>query len=263
MFVRIAIAVGLALALAGCGEPSDPPAGDGDPAPRESIDGGWRLVDGRGPDGPIPKGDEIEITLEIDGTTIGGRSACNQYFSDVIRDGERFEVQGVGGTEMGCPGVRMEAEALYVQALSAVKTHRMEGDVLVLSGPEVELLYKEIPPVPTAELIDTEWQLNGLIYGSGPEGTVSSAQPATLMLASDGTLTGTTGCRDLEGRWEDRSGHIAVPELSASGKCPPELREQDGHVVQVIGDGFTVEIDESSMTVTDVLSPNGLMYITE
>jgi len=181
----------------------------------------------------------------------------------VIRDGERFEIQGVGGTEMGCPGRRMEAEGLYVQALSAVKTQRMEGDVLVLSGPQVELLYREIPPVPTAKLADTEWQLSGLVHGSGPDGAVSSAQPAMLLLASDGTLTGTTGCRDLEGRWEERSGHIAVPELAAEGDCPSELRDQDDHVVGVIGDGFTVEIDGNSLTLMDVSSDKGLTYIAE
>jgi len=256
----VLVALVCASLLAGCGEPADPGAPS---APREDIDGGWRLVDGRGPDGPIPQGDEIEITLEIEGTTIGGRSACNQYFADVIRDGERFEIQGVGGTEMGCPGRRMEAEGLYVQALSAVKTQRMEGDVLVLSGPQVELLYREIPPVPTADLVGTEWQLNGLVHGSGPDGAVSSAQPASLLLAPGGKLTGTTGCRELDGRWEERPDHIAVVELAAEGSCLPELRDQDDHVVGVIGDGFTIEIDGGTLTITDGLSDRGLIYIAE
>lgn len=261
--VRSGVAIiGCAMLLAACGEPSEPPASPGAPG-REDIDGGWRLVDGRGPDGPIPKGEQIEITLDIAGTEIGGRSACNQYFAEVRRDGDRFEVDGVGGTEVGCATRVMQAEERYLDALERVRSQRMEGEVLVLSGPQVELLYREIPPVPTAELVGTEWRLNGLVYGRGPEGLVSSAEPATLTLLDDGRLVGSTGCRELEGRWEDRSGVIVVPELSASGRCPAGLREQDDHVVQVIGDEFTVEIEGRSLTVWDGLSPNGLIYVAD
>ncbi len=255
------IALAYALLLAACGQPS--PGGGGDPPAGSDIDGGWRLVDGRGPKGAIPKGDDIDITMEIDGTSARGRSACNQYFAQVRRHEDNFEVDGVGGTEMACGNRLMEAEDRYLDAFRRVTSQRMEGDVLVLSGPRVELLYREIPPVPTAELVGTQWHLNGLVYGRDPEGVVSSAEPATLTLSPDGRLTGTTGCRNLEGRWEDRSGVIAVPELSASGRCPAELEEQDRHVVQVIGDEFTVEIDGRSLTVSDVLSSNGLMYVAD
>lgn len=256
-------AVACALLLAACGQPSEPPSGGADPPAGGDIDGGWRLVDGRGPKGPIPKGERIDITIEIDGTSARGRSACNQYFAEVRRDEDRFEVDGVGGTEMACGSQVMEAEERYLDALHRVDSQRMEGDVLVLSGPQVELLYRQIPPVPTAELVGTKWRLNGLVYGRGPEGLVSSAEPATLTLLSDGKLIGTTGCRKLQGRWEDRSGVIAVPELSASGGCPADLKEQDGHVVQVIGDEFTVVIDGDSLTVSDVLSTNGLIYVAD
>lgn len=256
-------ALACALLLGACGQPSEPASGGADPPAGRDIDGGWRLLDGRGPEGPIPKGEDIEITMDIDGTTVGGRSACNQYFAEVRRDEDTFEVDGVGGTEMACATRVMEAEERYLDAFQRVTSQRMEGEVLVLSGPQVELLYREIPPVPNAELVGAQWELNGLVYGRGPEAIVSSAEPATLTLSSGGRLTGTTGCRKLEGRWEDRSGVIAVPVLSASGRCPADLKEQDGHVVQVIGDEFTVEIDGRSLTVSDVLSTNGLMYVAD
>lgn len=256
-------AIACALLLAACGQPSEAPTGGGSSRARSAIDGGWRLVDGRGPKGPIPKGERIDITIEIDGTSARGRSACNQYFAEVRRDEDRFEVDGVGGTDMACATHVMEAEERYLDALQRVDSQRMEGEVLVLSGLQVELLYREIPPVPTAELVGTKWRLNGLVYGRGPESLVSSAEPATLTLLEDGKLIGTTGCRKLEGRWEDRSGVIAVPDLSASGRCPADLKEQDGHVIQVIGDEFTIEIEGSSLTVSDVLSTNGLLYVAD
>lgn len=257
---RIAAAMLCTLALISCGEPSTPSPGTPEPTEPASIDGGWRLVDGRGPGGEIPKGDDIQITLEVEGSHVGGRSACNQYFAEIAETDSSFSLSGIGSTEMGCEPKLMEAEKLYHQALSQVDSRRMEGDVLVLSGGKSELLYRKIPPQPTADLTDTEWNLEGLIAGAGDEGTVSSVEPATLVLHADGRLTGSTGCRELVGRWEERPSHIATPELGAEGRCPASLRDQDGHVVGVIGDGFVAEIDGRSLTLTDPDGAAGLLY---
>ena len=249
-----------ALTFVACGQPSEPGPGSPEPSEQASIDGGWRLVDGRGPGGEIPKGDEIDITLDVDGTTASGRSACNQYFGEITDTEGAFRFGGLGSTEMACPGPRMEAEALYMEALANVDSRRMEGDVLVLSGGKSELLFRKIPPQPTAELIDTEWRLEGLIAGSGDEASVSSVEPATLVLHADGRLSGSTGCRELAGEWEERPSHIAMRELSAEGDCPAAFRDQDSHVVGVIGDGFVAEIDGSSLTLTDPEGTPGLLY---
>lgn len=259
MVRRGVVVVLCAVVFLACGRPSAPEPG-GDRPEQTSIDGGWRLVDGRGPGGQIPKGDDIRITLDIEGSSLSGRSACNHYFSEIRETSDAFILDGVGGTEMGCEESLMRAEDLYLEALTDVDSRRMEGEVLVLAGAKTELLFKRVPPVPTAELVDTAWRLEGVIQGSGNEATVGSAHPATLMLHGNGRLAGSTGCRELTGRWEERPGHIAVPELSAEGSCAKDLRPQDGQVVQVIGDGFTVEIDGSSLTVSDVLSSAGLIY---
>lgn len=139
------IAIGCVLLLAGCGPASDRATGGDDPRTRADIDGAWRLVDGRGPRAPIPTGEDIEITLELEGASIVGRAACNRYFADAVRSSGRFHVRGVGSTEMACSAALMDAERLYLRALGAVESQRMEGNVLVLFGPQVELLYKERP----------------------------------------------------------------------------------------------------------------------
>lgn len=258
--LRALVALLCALSLIACGQPSDLTPGSPDTSEPASIDGGWRLVDGRGPDGQIPKGEEIDITLDIEGTNASGRSACNQYFGEITHTEEAFRFGGLGSTEMACPGPRMEAESLYMAALAQIDSRRMEGDVLVLSGGKSELLFKKIPPQPTADLTDTEWHLEGLIVGTGDGGSVSSVQPATLVLHADGRLTGSTGCRVLTGKWEEQPSLIAVPELSAEGGCPPALRDQDSHVVGVIGDGFVAEISGGSLTLTDPEGAPGLLY---
>ncbi|MFP5352088.1 MAG: META domain-containing protein [Actinomycetota bacterium] len=261
--VRVLISLLCALSLVSCGQPSEPGPGAQQPSEPSSIEGGWRLVDGRGPGGEIPKGEEIDITLDIEGSNASGRSACNSYFGEITDTGQEFRFGGLGSTEMACPGPRMEAEALYMEALGRVDSRRMEGEVLVLFGDDTELLFKRIPPQPTAQLTDTQWQLEGLISGTGDEATVSSVEPATLVLHADGRLTGSTGCRELVGEWVERPSHIATPELGAEGDCPAALQEQDGHVIGVIGDGFVAEIDGTSLTISDPDGTNGLLYRAE
>src|SRR5687767_11303861 len=208
--VRALLSLVCALSLISCGQPSEPAPGPPQTADPASIDGGWRLVDGRGPEGDIPKGDNSQITLEIEGSQVGGRSACNQYFAEIVETEDSFRLRGIGSTDMGCEPELMDAESRYHRALSEVDSRRMEGEVLVLSGGKSELLFKKIPPQPTADLTDTEWHLEGLIVGSGDEASVSSVEPATLLLHADGRLTGSTGCRELIGKWEERPSNIVT-----------------------------------------------------
>lgn len=44
---------------------------------------------------------------------------------------------------------------------------------MILTGDGTELRFEIVPPIPTAGLIDTRWELRSLIYGTGPEGVVT------------------------------------------------------------------------------------------
>jgi hypothetical protein len=54
---------------------------------------------------------------------------------------------------------------------------------------------------------------------------------------------------------------ILAAELAAEGHCPAGLAEQDGHVVTVLGDGFTVAIEGNQLTLTST-GNLGLVYRT-
>lgn len=62
-------------------------------------------------------------------------------------------------------------------------------------------------------------------------------------------MTGSTGCRELHGEWIEDGDEVLFATFGAEGNCPEELREQDGHVVGVLGDGFTVKIDGDQLTI--------------
>lgn len=241
------IAFVLVLVIAGCGDGEASDQTTDVPRP----DGDWQLVDG------VQTPVDFPITMSIVGTEVLGRAACNSYFGTVIVNGSTVGFGELGATDMGCQQAVMEAEAAFLANLSTVDSFEYRGDRLILKGGGNDLVFDPIQPVPTAELLNTTWVLETLIEGEAA--TSVAGEPATLLLAPDGTLTASTGCRTLTGRWLESGGVVVVPELSADGDCPDELWKQDSLVVTVVGDEFRAEIDGDMLTLTS-MGGDGLVY---
>ncbi len=233
----------VALLLTGCGDTT--PGSGVDPA---TFDGDWQLTSGSvdGTDLDLAAGD---VTLTVDGEQWGGTSACNQYFATATLDGDQVTVGGVGSTEMACDEPRMALEAAYLAGLQRVTTAATDGDTLTLSsGDGVVLEFGPVAPTPTADLVGTTWTLTTLLDGDSASSTVG--EPATLTLADDGTVTGSTGCRTFRGRWEQDGdalsiGPLATPKIG----CSPETRSQDTHVLAVLDGEVAATIDGQSLTL--------------
>lgn len=259
----------LVLSLAGCGQATDP-ASDGE---REGGDrgrdpaGSWVLVAAE-PTIDIPT--DARVTLEVvaegDAWQVGGTAACNSYGGRVVTDGPEWRGVEFFQTEMGCEEPRMAAERAYLEALGTVDAWaRPSADELVLTGPGTELRFAALPPVPTAELTDTTWVLDGLVSGAGPDAAVSStvggAAEATLRLDAAGTLAASTGCRTFDGEWVETGDEVLFttfgqradsPNVATDGTptCDDGVVAQENHVLSVLGDGFRAEIDGARLTLT-------------
>jgi heat shock protein HslJ len=240
----------LLLTIAACGEGEVTPDVSSWPRP----DGDWELVAG------VATVDGYPITMSVNGTEILGRAACNSYGGTIKVNGSAISVGEMGSTAMGCEPAVMAAEAAFLTVLGLAESFEYAEDGLVLSSPQGDLVFREAIPAPTAELVDTTWVLETLIEGE----TASSAggDPAALLLAADGALSGTTGCRTLTGRWLENGGVIVVPELAADGECPDDLWKQDSLVVTVVGDEFRAAVDGDKLTLTS-MGGDGLVYRTE
>lgn len=247
---RNVVLIAAVLLVAACADGE--PTGDTTGSPRP--DGDWQLVDG------VQTPVEYPITMSIVGTEVSGRAACNAYFGAVVINESAVGFGGLGGTAMACETAAMEAERTFLSALEIVESFEYRGDQLVLEGASNELIFDRVPPVPTAELIDTTWLLVTLVEGDAA--TSAGGERASLLLAADGSLLASTGCRALTGRWLESGGVIVVPELAAEGECPDELWEQDSLVVTVIGDEFRAEIDGDMLTLTS-MGGDGLVYRTD
>ena len=243
--LRRNLAIGsLALLIAGC---SLLPG-----AVHAALDAEWVLQAGSNQGAPIPIVPGHRITLKIDGSQVGGSAACNSYGGKLAIDGTTLTLSELIQTEMACQGDGvMASEAAYLAALAGITTAARDGDALVLSGPQIELHFVLVPPVPNADLVGPTWLLDSLISGE----VVSSVagNPATLQLHADGSLSAATGCRDVTGQYRIAGNIVQVTigpmDLFA---CAEPLGAQDAQVLAVIGaaDGFTVTIEGESMTLT-------------
>ncbi|MDP9067567.1 MAG: META domain-containing protein [Actinomycetota bacterium] len=151
-------------------------------------------------------------------------------------------------------------EERYLDALQAADTITRDGDGLSLTGNDTELIFVAVGPPPTAQLVGTKWHLETLLQPRGLEHPASSAAPAALTLSRDGTFTGSTGCRRLQGEWIENLNEILFTSMEVLGNCPRDLRAQDSHVVGVLGDGFTAEVDDRQLTIINGRGGGGLVY---
>ncbi|MEQ8718324.1 MAG: META domain-containing protein [Acidimicrobiales bacterium] len=251
--ILLAVTAVLALVAGACGDDDVATGGDGSPevdggTDTGSFEGAWHLTSGVVDGEPVPLVEGHRITMTIAGGEVGGVAACNSYGGSVTIDDGSFSLGEVGWTAMGCEPAVTASEQAYLGGLMRATTVAHDGDAIVLVGDGVELRFDELPPVPTADLVDTVWGLDTII--DGETASTVAGEPATLELRSDGTLSGSTGCRTLTGTWLESGDTIVTPELAADGDCPDELARQDGHVIEVVGDGFTAEIDGQRLTLT-------------
>ena len=262
-YLRAVVLLMLALLLGACARPSTGGAnGGGDSgAPADGYDGEWRLAKGHGTAGRIPV--PGEVTLTIAGQKISGTSACNHYDARATIEGQSFHIDGVGSTMMGCGGKRATAEQRYIHALEGASTIRRDGDALVLGGDGVNLRFDVIPPPQPVPLENTTWHLNGQIFGRGPDGTISSNDPATLQLRDDGTFTATTGCGRITGNWSEDDGRWTTSDFSHTpGRCGRHGQDQEDHVVDVLK-VFTAEHEVRQLTLYQVDGDEGLSYTAD
>lgn len=244
----------LGILIGSCAQPSGSPSADLTGVP-------WELASGNVDGDPLPMVGGFPITLTIDEGTAGGTAACNGYFAVSSMSGSEISFAELGATAMACsPEEVMESEQRYLDALPRVASWSATEDQLTFTGDGVELTFIALPSVPTAELTGTVWVLEGLIEGD----SVASAagERATLELYTDGSMLGSTGCRGLHGRYEVVGAEVLMTEMAAEGECSPELQDQDGLVVTVLGDGFRPAVSGQDLTLTS-MGGLGLAYRAE
>jgi heat shock protein HslJ len=232
----------LSIAIACCSAPAATPPG---------LIGDWEMTDGTLAGAPFPLVDGHRITIAFsDDGSVRGVAACNSYGGSFVADGEDVILgDELASTAMACgeAGV-MASEQAFLASLRGPLTYVRTGDTLTIEGSGVVMVFSSVEPVPRADLIDTRWVLETLASGETAQSV--RGDPATLFLSGSGRITGSTGCRALEGDYVIDGDTVLFTTFSALGECADDIAAQDGVVVTVLGDGFTVEIEGDRLTTT-------------
>jgi heat shock protein HslJ len=245
----------LALLAVACGE-----AGTGAGEGTLDLDGDWVLVDGTGPDGEIPIAAAQAPTLTIDGDRWGG-TVCNSYGATAQVDGDRVRLDDVAWTEMWCEDEDlMSSESAYLAVFPAVARFERVGHQLVLTGPDVELVYDPVAPEPDADLEGTTWRMDALVEGAGPDGSVSSVLGEGFLEFAGGQLGGHSGCNSFSASYELEDDRLLVGDVSQTLiGCEEALQRQEAHVVGVLEADPTLLVEGSRLELT-AADGRGLLY---
>ena len=98
----------------------------------------------------------------------------------VLRRQRGQRVRQDGGLTGRLAGIRAGRR----RALGRVERYELGDGELVLSGPSLRLRFEREPPVPTQELVGTDWELDTLLAG---EVASTPSAPARLRLEEDGS----------------------------------------------------------------------------
>lgn len=262
------LAVG-AMFVAACGDDAAPTTNttdtaDGDPDvtlpapddaadPVDTVDGAWVLTSGTVDGVDLVLLGDRQVTLVVEWGEVGGTAACNGYggFADVADNA--LTIGELSWTEMGCEPAVMDLEQAYLAALSDTTSYEITDGALTLAGPSSELVFAPEALVDDQAIVGTSWVLDTVIDGDAATNSAMMGL-ATLTLHDDGTLSGSTNCRVLQGEWIASGTEIVFTSFSAIdnpnvGVCAPESQTLDGFIIGVLEGGFSVEVEGSRMTL--------------
>lgn len=243
------VAVVLVLAsLGGCGRRSE--AG----SPPEGLPDGRTFVSQPGPPG-------FEFRLSFDGDELRAEASCNKLFGQARLAGGRLVVDGLGGTEMGCPEELMRQDEQLTEFLGSKPAWRLEGDELTLTsgGQEVRLLDRTVAD-PDRPLRGPKWLLDTII-----DGDTASSVPAGVrahLRFSKTRVGGNDGCNDFGGRLSVHGSQLRVNDIVTTLKaCTDDARTEVGRALLDVLESkhLTYRIEAGRLTL-ETSSGKGLSF---
>lgn len=269
-----ALLFALALVAFACGGDDDDAVSAGDGGADDGSGTAGDGVDGAEPDGDIfgsaqwklasgtVDGDDLSllnthpITMRVDGGEVAGTAACNSYFGTVVDGATLFE--GFGATEMACdPPESMELEFTFLDALGRVTDAAVDGDDLVLTGPDVELRFSTVAPTPDVDLEGGTWLLDTVIDGVSASSILADTAPQVVF--ENGEMTASDGCNTGSGSYEIDGDTLVLGAVRSTTRgCGEAIMRQAQAFNAVLGSGPTISIEGDRLTLT---GPDGLALV--
>jgi heat shock protein HslJ len=243
---RIAV-LALAGSLSACGSGASPTP---TPAPTQPEVLAGRtflsvaITDG-GADRPLVQGTRIRLDLRE--TDLTASAGCNTMGGQYRIDGGRLIVDQLATTDMGCPAALGAQDTWLAELLGSQPTIALDGNDLTLTSGSIILRMQDRRVAePDRALVGPLWTVDSIISGDAVS-SIPNGATATIMFASDGTLTVFTGCNQGGATWTQAAGAIEVRDLVLTKKaCAGSGRPLEAAVVAVLRAGtvgVTIEAD--------------------
>ncbi len=238
----LALLIALAAALVGCGEDT---GASPDPGAGSAIDGDYV---GDGPVRLFPDGSEpIRLTLR-DGE-ISFAASCNHFSGRATWDDGVLRTSTLGGTEMGCPGIRQEQDEWMVDFFGSTPTLELDGTDLAVRANTHEVWFVPQDEVASGEpgdsddLLGTDWRLTGFGEHDGDSiGMMVIPDDVTATIRFDDEETSfETGCNSAGGRAKVSGETITLGQVWMTLKhCQGAAGEVEHGVMRVLEGKSTV-----------------------
>jgi len=212
MKLMAALSAALVLAgIAGCGEN----AGAGRGKPQELPDG-RTFVSNEVRDGakqrPLASGSRIR--LSFDGGELSADAGCNHFGGTARLVDGRLVVEGLGGTEMGCPDALMRQDEWLTAFLTGKPRWSLDGDQLTLTANDAEIrLTDRRVADPDRPLRGTNWVLDTIIDGDTASSVPDGVRTPRLRLTRT-RASGYDGCNSFgRGKVQVSGSHLRLSDF--------------------------------------------------
>jgi heat shock protein HslJ len=261
----VALALGLVLAAAACGEGSEGGAGEtaptssgsSEPSPGISLAGTRWLVTGLEVGGAVvevPDGAGLYLDFDANGTAVTGSGGCNSFGGTVEMLNERLRIVDLASTLMGCAPDIADREARFFEALGRVEIIVLEEGRLTLASSDGSdtIVMSARPSVTDAALVGTEWHLGGIISGGATSSVLAGTDPTLVIDQSSGTANGNGGCNSFGATVVIGPESITITDLfstkMACGKGG--VMSQESVVLEVLGRAVSWRVDGDQLLIT-------------
>jgi heat shock protein HslJ len=194
----------------------------------------------------VPSG--AEITIEFKNGEVSGTSACNVYGASYTAGSDgSMRFGSFRSTLMVCDPALDALERAYLAALDAVSRFSV-GDVLSLTGSGTPLTFSTASS-PSVSLVGTDWDLRAV----GADESVSSVvTSATLLLADDGTASGSAGCNTFHGTYQTSGNALTFGPLATTRKlCEDDVMSLEHAYLTALGNAATYSITGTVLAIDD------------
>ena len=200
-------------------------------------------------------------TLLLDQGQASGTGGCNQFNATYTLSGTALSFSALLTTKVACADPAGSVESAYFANLAKVASYTSDGTTLKLSDSSGNALlsYSSVP-VPTSI---GSWIITGFYNGSALTAPITGTF-LTLLVGSDGTLTGSSGCNHYFGGYSLEGSTVKVsPLASTKVACPnSDIENQETQFLAALQMTESYTKDTSGLTLTNTSKLSGGTVVT-